>query len=529
MGGDGVPAPGLDQAPPQLAHVFGAIGQPLFATDRDGWITAYNAAAAELWGWSPPLRTTRWCGSDAILSADGQPLATAQYPVARALAEGQPIRDINIIARRRDGARRPLSAHACPFHDAEGAVLGAVVLLLDTSGQRQAETRARAASIAKTRFLSAMSHELRTPIHGILGMAELLAATAAEGTPLGTREIGWIDDIRTSGQHLLGLVDDAINFAQASVAAARPQAPRQTTLLGKTVSDVASTVQPAFARRGVGLTLRGSPGVAPAALDPAAARQALLGVLREVLRLMPDGGQVTVEWGVEAKEGIAFVHVTCPGLTLPPDLLADLDTPFAGADRDTYARGLEGAGLSVASAGELLRGHGGQLVIQGGREGTAPGFHLTMPMAPEPMLAPAAPALAASLPSALAHVSFPLDQLVAATPNSILVTAADLDSPGPTIVYVNPAFTQLSGYSAEEVLGRSPRLLQGPGTDHEVMRRVTEDLRAGRAAHATVLNYARDGSPYWVEMRIVPLRDRRGAISHFAAIQRAVTPSASPA
>lgn len=529
-GGDAASGPGFDQElAPQLAHLFAAISQPLFATDREGWLTAYNPAAAELWGWSPPLRATRWCGSDAIFAADGQLLAPEQYPVARALAEGQPIRGVDIVARRRDGARLPLSAHACPFRDAAGALLGAVVLLLDTSGQRQAEARARAAAIAKTRFLSAMSHELRTPIHGILGLSELLAATAAEGKRLGAEELSWIEDIRASGQHLLGLVDDAINFAQASVAAARPQGPRRSTLLGKTVSDVASTVQPAFARRGVGLTLRGTAGAASAALDPAAARQALLGVLREALRHMPEGGQVTMEWGVAAEKGIAFVHVACPGLTLPPDLLADLDTPFAGADRDTYARGLEGMGLSVASAGELLRGHGGQLLIQAGREGAAPGFHLAMPMAFDATPPPAAHAPPAPRPGTPARASFPLDQVMAATQDIILVTAADLDTPGPTIVYVNPAFTEMTGYPAEEVLGRSPRLLQGPGTDQEVLRRVSEELRAGRIAQATVLNYRRDGVPYWIEMRIVPLRDRRGAISHFAAIERVVPPVVMPA
>ncbi|WP_184381969.1 PAS domain-containing sensor histidine kinase [Roseococcus suduntuyensis] len=521
----------FDQAlAPHMARILDAIGQPLFATDREGWLTAYNPAAAEVWGCSPPLHATRWCGSDAVFAADGQLLAPAQYPVARALAEGRPIRGLDIVARRQDGARVPLSAHASPFHDAAGSLLGAVVLLLDTSAQRQAEARARVAAVAKTRFLSAMSHELRTPIHGIMGLTDLLAAVAAEEMPLGAEELGWIEDIRTAAQQLLGLVDDAIGFAQASVAAARPQPPRRTALLGKTVSDVASTVQPAFVRRGVCLTLQGAPGAAPAALDPAAARQALLGVLREVLRHMPDGGQVTLEWGVAAEEGIAFIHVACPGLTLPPDLLAELDNPFAGADRDSYARGLEGVGLSVAAAGELLRGHGGQLVIQRGHEGTPPGLRLTMPMAREAAPPPPNTSVApAPLPPVLAQASFPLEQVVAATQDIILVTAADLDTPGPTIVYVNPAFTELTGYPAEEVLGRSPRLLQGPGTDHDVLRRVTEDLHAGRVASATVLNYTRDGAPYWVEMRIVPLRDRRGAISHFAAIERVVSQAALPA
>lgn len=513
---------GLGPAPAALMDgMLGALGQPVFATDAEGWLTAYNPAAADLWGWSPPLGTTRWGGAEALLGADGGALSPGQYPVARALSENRRIVGEDIFIRRRDGRRVALQAHVSPIHGADGRPQGAVVLLLDLTRQHEAEARARAAALAKTRFLSAMSHELRTPIHGILGMAELLADVAAQGRPLGDEEAGWVEDIHGAGRHLLSLVDDAIAFAQASVAAARPHHARQATLLGKTVSDVASTVQPAFAARGVGLVLRGAPEPTAAALDPPAARQALLGVLREVLRHMPEGQAVALAWGKDPAGGLAFVEVTCPGLTLPADLLVELDRPFAGADRDTYARGLEGAGLSVAAAGELLRGHAGQLLIGGGRDGAPPCFRLAMPLAEAPAAPPPAPA--ATLPPALHHPAFSLEQVLAATQDIILVTVADLDAPGPTIIYANRAFTELTGYPPEEALGRSPRFLQGPATDQGVLRRLSEDMRAGREARATVLNYTRDGTPYWIEMHIVPLRDRRGAISHFAAVERVVS------
>jgi diguanylate cyclase (GGDEF)-like protein/PAS domain S-box-containing protein len=105
----------------------------------------------------------------------------------------------------------------------------------------------------------------------------------------------------------------------------------------------------------------------------------------------------------------------------------------------------------------------------------------------------------------------------------VMVTETDLDAPGPTIVYVNPAFARISGWSPGEVLGRSPRLLQGPGSNTDTLRGVGQALREGKSARARVLNYARSGMPIWVDMRISPLRDNNGLVTHFVGVGRDVT------
>ncbi len=105
----------------------------------------------------------------------------------------------------------------------------------------------------------------------------------------------------------------------------------------------------------------------------------------------------------------------------------------------------------------------------------------------------------------------------------IIVTNADLVSPGPTILYVNSAFTRLTGFEAHEAVGRSPRILQGPGTDRDVLNKIAAGLRAGQEVQQKVLNYAKCGAPYWLDLRIVPLRDDAGKITQFVAIERDVT------
>jgi diguanylate cyclase (GGDEF)-like protein/PAS domain S-box-containing protein len=118
---------------------------------------------------------------------------------------------------------------------------------------------------------------------------------------------------------------------------------------------------------------------------------------------------------------------------------------------------------------------------------------------------------------------FCFEQIVATANDIVIVTTTDLDRPGPSILYVNEAFTRLTGYRPEEVLGRSPRMLQGPGTSRAALDRVAAGLRAGQPVSEKILNYAKDGSPYWLDLRIVPMRDAEGEIVQFVAIQRDVT------
>ncbi len=105
----------------------------------------------------------------------------------------------------------------------------------------------------------------------------------------------------------------------------------------------------------------------------------------------------------------------------------------------------------------------------------------------------------------------------------IIVTTAEPGPSGPSIVYVNPAFTRLTGYTAAEVIGRTPRILQGPGTSRATLDKIALGLREGRPVHEKVLNFSKSGVPYWLDLKIVPLHDGDGPITHFAAIQRDIT------
>jgi PAS domain S-box-containing protein len=112
---------------------------------------------------------------------------------------------------------------------------------------------------------------------------------------------------------------------------------------------------------------------------------------------------------------------------------------------------------------------------------------------------------------------------VEATGEAILITSAELDEPGPRIEYANPAFTRMTGYDAHEVLGRSPRFLQGPRTDRAVLDRVRASLEAGEPAQGEAVNYRKDGTTYTVEWLITPVRDDEGRVTRWVSAQRDVT------
>ncbi|MCW8109895.1 diguanylate cyclase [Alteromonas ponticola] len=120
---------------------------------------------------------------------------------------------------------------------------------------------------------------------------------------------------------------------------------------------------------------------------------------------------------------------------------------------------------------------------------------------------------------------FSFEDIVQNTQDIVIVTeAGDIDYPtGPRIVYVNKAFELLTGYSSSEVVGETPRILQGALTDKAATKRIHTALEKGAAVTETLLNYDKNGRPYWIEFNIIPLVNKYGETTHFAAIERDVS------
>ena len=116
-----------------------------------------------------------------------------------------------------------------------------------------------------------------------------------------------------------------------------------------------------------------------------------------------------------------------------------------------------------------------------------------------------------------------LDAALQHIDETIMITEADLDLPGPRVVYVNQAFTHMTGYEVTEILGSTPRMLQGPGTDRAQLDRVRQALVQQQRYAGDIVNYRKDGSEYIVEWRIAAVRDATDTVTHWVSNQRDVT------
>jgi PAS domain S-box-containing protein len=114
-----------------------------------------------------------------------------------------------------------------------------------------------------------------------------------------------------------------------------------------------------------------------------------------------------------------------------------------------------------------------------------------------------------------------LDRAVTASTNSIVIT--DPNQPDDPLVYVNPAFERTTGYPAEEALGRNCRFLQGEDHDQPALEELRTAIHEERHCTVVLRNYRKDGTPFWNELSVYPVRDEKGHMTNFVGVQNDVT------
>ena len=105
----------------------------------------------------------------------------------------------------------------------------------------------------------------------------------------------------------------------------------------------------------------------------------------------------------------------------------------------------------------------------------------------------------------------------------IITEAGPFNAPGPRIVFVNEAFERRTGYSPQEVLGRTPRLLQGPGTQRKELDRIRSAMEQWQPARVDLINYKKNGEAFWVDLEVSPVWDNERRLTHWVAVGRDIT------
>lgn len=117
-----------------------------------------------------------------------------------------------------------------------------------------------------------------------------------------------------------------------------------------------------------------------------------------------------------------------------------------------------------------------------------------------------------------------LESVITNANDAVIITEAEpIDKDGPKIVYVNEAFTRNTGYTKDDVIGKTPRILQGPLTNRKELDRLKECMKKWQPCEVETINYKKNGEPFWINFSIVPIADERGWFTHWISIQRDIT------
>ena len=286
--------------------------------------------------------------------------------------------DHDVAAERRDevrllGTRRAFARYAAPVHDGRGRLIGRLIVLRETTAEREAEN-------AKEDFFALVSHELRTPLTAILGYVELLLGD--DGDALPTEHARHLAVVERNAQRLLRLVGDLLFAAQVERGSLLLEP--GTVDLPQLVRDAVALARPRAEECDIALTVEVAP-LGPCLGDRDRLAQVLDNLLSNALKFTPPGGRVAVR--LRARGGIARLELQDTGVGIPEEELPKLfDRFYRAANASTGA--VPGLGLGLMIVRAIVEGHGGTIAIDS-EVGRGTTFVVELPLRPAPR-APAA-------------------------------------------------------------------------------------------------------------------------------------------
>ena len=339
-----------------LRHILANAPIVIFAFDTEGIITFSDGRGLEPFN----LSGGHHVGKSVFEIWKATPLAA----MARRALSGDTCRSQSEVA----AVGRAYETTYGPLRDETGRIIGGIAVSIDVTERMQAE-RAQAESQAKSRFLAGMSHELRTPLNSILGFAQLLEQPAYG--PLTERQRHYVENIISSGRHLLSLVNDVLDISKVS--AGRLEMHLERLDLAALIRDVMTEIEPLAAPKQ--LRLRVDSVALTAMGDARAIRQILLNLLSNAIKFTPDRGRVAVALRRTAR-GEAAITVTDCGPGIPRERRRQVFDEFAQVTLP--AQGPAGTGLGLCLSRHLARAMGGDVTLTT-RVGKGSTFTLLLP------------------------------------------------------------------------------------------------------------------------------------------------------
>jgi signal transduction histidine kinase len=280
------------------------------------------------------------------------------------------VRPIDRISRRILALQGGSFSHTLRLADSTSAEIKRLNASVDTLGEflilkdrrelelRRAKEEAELGNRAKSEFLANVSHELRTPLNAINGFSEMLLAEAFG--PLGSPQYrGYVQHVRDSGAHLLGIIDNILD--PSNLEAGKSTLDCEATDVGALAQGEIDSIRHLAAQGGVSLELSVSPDAPRVIADPRRVRQILFNLISNAVKFSTAGGKVRV--AVEREEEGVRVTVADTGIGIPEDKIEAVLGAF-GQVESAFARNRGGAGLGLTLVRRFVDLHGGRLSLR---------------------------------------------------------------------------------------------------------------------------------------------------------------------
>jgi len=349
----------LESARARLAAIFNTVPLPLYVIEPEGRISIYNEAAREFYG---EIITGGQFFTLTRLRPDTRAIFPIdEWPIMRALREGQAHTDVEQIVVFPDGHEVPVLVHAAPVV-AEGKTIAAVVVSQDL-------TQLKAADRAKDAFLALITHELRSPLAAIISWTDL----ALDDSSLCGEAM---EVIQRSAQSQRRIIDDLLDISR--VIYGKMTLDKQPVdawdIARRTVEEQRRTVE----EKGLALELSSPSERLPVLADPVRLEQVMANLLTNAIKFTPPGGQITVAGGKDGQT--ARLSISDTGVGIAPEQLPLLFQRFQQVGRERISGGL---GLGLALVKGLMELHGGKVTAESPGIGKGSTFTVWLPLREE--------------------------------------------------------------------------------------------------------------------------------------------------
>jgi signal transduction histidine kinase len=228
--------------------------------------------------------------------------------------------------------------------------------------------KAEAANRAKSRFLANMSHELRTPLNAIIGFAEVIH-NQFKGPVGNPQYVDFARSIHESGRHLVGIINDILDLSK--VEAGKTELEEDLSSAAAVIDHIVGLMRQAIETAELRLEVQVDPALPDILIDARKINQVLLNLISNAVKFTPAGGLIKIQ-ARRAADGGVELAVVDSGIGIAEDELADVLKPFVQS-RDAERRRVQGTGLGLPLADQLVKLHGGTLTL-----GSTPGMGTTV-------------------------------------------------------------------------------------------------------------------------------------------------------